>query len=66
MDQYLTDLEKRAAFFDCLAQAQKVMGLNDVEFAAQLMEVAMELGPELFDSNDDGDDKEEALIEGLH
>ncbi len=61
MDNCLTDLEKRAAFFDCLAQAQKAMGLNNVEFAARIMEVAMELGPELFCE----DDEEEELSGGV-
>lgn len=49
----LNDLERRAAFLTFLSQAQKVMGLNNTEFAAQLMEVAMDLGPELFTVNED-------------
>lgn len=52
----LTDLEKRAAFLAFLSQAQKVMGLNNVEFAAQIMEVAMELGPELFCEDDEDEE----------
>ncbi|MGR7993851.1 hypothetical protein [Xanthobacter sp. ZOL 2024] len=49
----LNDLERRAAFLAFLSQAQKVMSLNNVEFSAQLMEVAMDLAPELFTVNED-------------
>lgn len=56
----LNDLERRAAFLAFLSQAQKVMGLNNVEFAAQIMEVAMELGPELFCVGDEEDDDDNA------
>lgn len=48
-----TELERRAAFMMLLSNAQNIMGLTDVEFAAQLMEVAMELGPELFSSSEE-------------